>query len=314
MDMLRAMQIFVRVVELGSLSAAARERHTTQPTVSKLVAALEDRLGVRLIERSTTQAVPTEQGKRFYARAKCVLEDLDAAVADARNLTETPTGLLRVSAPVSLGVLWLNRLTQAFMQEHPHLEVELILNDRMVDLVEEGMDVAIRIGGTLPPTMIARRMAVSPRGLVAAPAYLASHARIERPDDVPAHDYLRFAWASDTVVLTGPANARATLKLGGRYRINNSLAIRESLLMGSGLGLAPGWLVQDLIDGGQLVRVLPDWQATPHEAFVLYPSRRHQPARVREFVRFVGERLPRLPGFHTPDASDDRRTGRGDTA
>lgn len=296
--MLRAMRIFVRVIELGSLSAAAREQNSTQPTVSKLVASLEDQLGVRLIERSTSHLMPTEQGTRFYQRAKRVLEDLDLAIADARDLTEKPTGLLRVSAPVSLGVLWLNRLTQAFMQLHPDLEVELILDDRMVDLVEEGIDVAIRIGGRLPPTMIARKIAVSPRGLVAAPSYLARHARIRHPDDVLAHNYLRFAWASDVVVLQGPANATVTLKLSGRYRINNSLAIRESLLMGSGVGLAPGWLVQDLVDAGRLATVLPEWQASPHEAFVLYPSRRHQPARVREFVRFTSERLALVPGFH----------------
>ena len=297
MNMLRAMQVFVRVIELGSLSAAAREQHTTQPTVSRLVAALEDQLGVRLMDRSTTHLVPTEQGNRFYEHAKRLLEDFDTAVADARDLTEKPTGLLRVSAPVSLGVLWLNRLTQEFMQHHPDLEVELILNDRMVDLVEEGMDVAIRIGGTLPPTVIARKIAVSPRGLVAAPSYLARHAIIRHPEDVLEHNYLRFAWASDIVEMKGPANARASLKLSGRYRINNSLAIRDSLLMGSGLGLGPGWLVQDLMDSGRLVPVLPEWQASPHEAFVLYASRRHQPARIREFVHFMSERLALLPGF-----------------
>lgn len=300
MDTLRAMQVFVRAIELGNLTAAAREQHTTQPTVSRLLAALEDQLGVRLIERSTTHLTPTEQGTRFYEHAKRLLEDFDTAVADARDLTEKPTGLLRVSAPVSLGALWLNRLTQEFMQPHPNLEVELILNDRMVDLVEEGMDVAIRIGGTLPLTVIARRVAVSPRGFFAAPAYLARHAAIRRPEDVLEHNYLRFAWASDTVEMDGPANAKTTLKLSGRYRINNSLAIRENLLMGHGLGLGPGWLVQDLVDTGRLVAVLPEWHASPHEAFVFYPSRRHQPARVREFIRFISERLPLLPGFSSP--------------
>ncbi|WP_024869260.1 LysR family transcriptional regulator [Pseudoxanthomonas suwonensis] len=300
MDMLRAMQVFVRVVELGSLSAAARERHTTQPTVSKLVAALEDRLGVRLLERSTTHVVPTEQGRRFHERARRLLEDFDSAVADARGLTETPAGLLRITAPVSLGVLRLNRLVQAFMHDHPGLEVELILNDRMVDLVEDGMDVAIRIGGQLPPSMVARKIAVSTRQLVAAPSYLQAHPAIAHPDDVAAHNYLRFAWASDQVELRGADGAQVTLQLSGRYRINNSLAIRDSLLTGAGIGLAPGWLVQDLVDAGQLAVVLPDWQAPPHEAFVLYPSRRHQPARVREFVRFIGERLAREPGLAVP--------------
>ena len=298
MDMLRAMQTFVRAVELGSLSAVARESRTTQPTVSKIVAALERQLGVRLIERSTTHLLPTEQGKRFYERAKVVLEDVDVAVTDARGLTEKPTGLLRVSAPVGIGVLRLNRLCQEFMRLYPDVEMELILNDRFVDLIEEGMNVAIRIGGTLPPNMIARKIAVSPRGLVASPSYLASHPKIRRPEDVLAHNYLRFAWASDVIELCGPSQANVALKLSGRYRINNSLGIRESLLMGSGLGLAPGWLVQDLVDAGDLVPVLPRWLASPHEAFVLYPSRRYQPARVRAFVRFISEQLVQAAGFH----------------
>jgi DNA-binding transcriptional LysR family regulator len=148
--------------------------------------------------------------------------------------------------------------------------------------------------------VIARKVAVSPRRLVAAPSYLARHAAIRRLEDVREHNYLRFAWASDIVEMEGPANAKSTLKLSGRYRINNSLAIRESLLMGSGIGLAPGWLVQDLMDTGRLVAVLPEWHASPHEAFVLYPSRRHQPARVRAFVRFISERLALLPGFSSP--------------
>ncbi len=299
MDAIRSMQVFVRAMELGSLSAVARERQTTQPTISKVVAALEKELGVRLLERSTTGLVPTEQGKRFHERARRVLEEFGEAVADARGLTEKPTGLLRVSAPVSIGVLRLNRLVQEFLAAYPEIEVELILNDRFVDLVEEGMDVALRLGGTLPPNVVARKVAISPRSLVAAPAYLEGQPKIRRPEDVLAHNYLRFAWASDTIELHGPRQQVVTLKVNGRYRINNSLGIRESFLMGSGLGQAPGWLVQDLIDTGQLVRVLPQWQASPQEAFLLYPSRRYQPLRARAFLQFLGERLAQWPGFES---------------
>ncbi|WP_057973211.1 LysR family transcriptional regulator [Lysobacter antibioticus] len=297
MDTLRSMQTFVRAVELGSLSAVAREQHTTQPTVSKIVAALEQDLGVRLLQRSTTHLAPTEQGRRFYERARRVLEEYGEAVADARGFTETPAGLLRVSAPVSIGVLRMNRLVQEFLALYPQIEIELILNDRFVDLVEEGMDVALRLGATLPPNVVARRVAVSPRGLVASADYLRTHPRIERPEDVLAHNYLSFAWASEHYELHGPDSETVKLSANGRYRINNSLGIRESFLIGSGLGLAPAWLVQDLIDSGELAWVLPQWKASPHEAFLLYPSRRYQPLRTRAFLQFLSERLTQSPGF-----------------
>lgn len=297
MDTLRSMQVFVRVLELGSLSAVAREQATTQPTISKIVAALEKSMNVRLLERSTTKLVPTEQGKRFYERAKRVLEEFGEAVANARGLTEKPAGVLRISAPVSIGVLWLNRLMQEFLATYPDIEIELILNDRLVDLVEEGMDVALRVSGTLPPAAIARKVAQSPRVLVASPGYIDGHPKIRRPQDILAHNYLRFAWASEYIDLTSPSGKTETLRATGRYRINNSLGIRECLLMGSGIALAPAWLVQDLVDGGQLVRVLPRWAGPPQEAHLLYPSRRYQPLRVQKFLQFLEERLVRVPGF-----------------
>ena len=300
MDTIRSMQTFVRVMELGSLSAAAREEGTTQPTERKNEARHERAKNERLLERSTTKLVPTEQGRRFYERAKRVLDEFGEAVADARGLTEKPAGTLRVSAPVSSGVLRLNRLVQEFLERYPDIEVELILNDRFVDLVEEGMDVALRLGDTLPPQVVARKIARSPRGLVAAPAYLERHGKIRRPEDVLAHNYLRFAWASDTVELTGPSGRTVTLTATGRYRINKSLGIRESLLMGSGVGVAHGLLVKDLVDAGRLVSVLPGWEASPHEAYLLHPSRKYRPLRVQKFLEFVGERLVQLPGFLPP--------------
>lgn len=297
MDTLRGLRTFVRAVELGSLSAVAREFATTQPTVSKTVAALERELGVRLLQRSTTHLAPTEQGRRFYERARRVLEEYGEAVADARDLGETPAGLLRLSAPVSIGVLRLNRLLQEFLALHPRIEVELILNDRYVDLVEEGVDLALRLGANLPPDAVARRVARSPRGLVASPAYLRGHPPIATPQDVLAHNYLRFAWAGESIELHGPDGAVQRLRANGRYRINNSLAIRESFALGAGLGLAPAWLVQDLIDRGELEWVLPQWRASAHEAYLLVPARRYLPLRTRALLEFLRERLPRLPGF-----------------
>ncbi len=302
MDTLRGLRSFVRAIELGSLSAVARELRTTQPTVSKQMAALERELGVRLLQRSTTHLAPTEQGRRFYERARRLLEDYGEAVDDARGLSQTPAGLLRISAPVSLGVLHLNRLVQQFLDRHPQVEIELIVNDRYVDLVEEGMDLALRLGAELPPNVVARPLADSPRGLVASVDYLRRHRPIRRPEDVAGHAYLRFAWASEQIELWGPQGRSVRLQADGRYRINNSLGIRESFAIGAGLGLAPAWLVQDLIDAGRLAWVLPQWRASPHRAHVLYPARRYLPARTRAFVEFLIERLPGLPGFQAVPA------------
>ncbi|QQZ42885.1 LysR family transcriptional regulator [Pseudomonas sp. SK3(2021)] len=299
MDNLKAMHCFVRAVELGSLSSAARELGSTQPTVSKLVAALEQQLGTRLLTRGTSGLTPTEQGKRFYERAKAVLEEYGEAVAEVRGLTERPEGVLRVNVPVSLGVLRLNALLLAFMAQYPDIEVELIFNDRFVDLTEENVDLALRLGGDLPPNAIARRIATSPRYLVAAPEYLRQQAPLNSPADLSAHHFLRFAWLSsgDRLELSGPSGEKVSITTQGRYRTNSSLAIRDGVLQGAGLCITPAWLVSDLLESGQLVRVLPDWSGPANEAFLIYPERRYRPLRVRLLMEYLAERVPQLPGF-----------------
>ncbi|MBO1114836.1 LysR family transcriptional regulator [Bordetella petrii] len=301
MDTLQAMRAFVRATELGTLSAAAREAGIGQPTLSKWVAGLERQLGVRLFERSTTTLALTEQGRRFYQHATRVLEEYGEAVADARGLTEKPQGLLRVNSALAVGELRLNGLVHEFMAQYPDIEVELILNDRYVDLVEEGMDVALRLGTTLPPHAVARRIAHSPRYLVAAPAYLQGRPAIRAPTDLAACRQVRFAWlgSGDTIELgrLDGAGAAQAVQVPSRYRVNSALAVRESIMLGAGLGLVPAWLVHDMVADGRLLRVLPDWQAAPQQAHLLYPSRRYQPLRARLFIDFVARRLPTLPGF-----------------
>ncbi|MFC5473379.1 LysR family transcriptional regulator [Paraherbaspirillum soli] len=298
MDQIKAISSFVRAVELGSLSAVAREQQSTQPTVSKTIAALEKELGVRLLERSTTSLTPTEQGRRFYERAIRVLEEFQQAVSDARGLTEKPAGLLRVNAPLGLGQLRLNALVLEFLELYPEIEVELILNDRFVDLVEDGVDVALRLAGALPPNVIARKIASSQRYLVAAPSYLQRHPEIRHPANLAAHRYIGFARPANGEVteLSGPGGI-IRIAPQHRYQVNSSLAMRESFVLGAGLGLCPSWLVHDLIETGQLRRILPDWSGPGQEASLLYPSRRYQSLRATLFMQFMTERIPQLPGF-----------------
>lgn len=297
------MRLFTRVVELGSFSAAAREEDMSQPTMSKIIAALERSLGVRLLERTTTSLTPTEEGKRFYERSKRVIEEYVDAVADAQGRTQRLAGTLIVNAPVGLGELHLNGLFLEFLAQYPEIEIELILNDRVVDLVEEGVDVAIRLGSVLPPNVVARQIASSPRVLVASPDYIERNPKVRRPEDLVKHEYLRFAGVSFGAQMEfSRAAEKVVVEVGGRYRVNSSLALRQCFLAGAGLGTAGAWLVQDLIDTGALVRLLPKWQMASQPVHLVYPSRRYQPLRTRTLLQFLAARLPLLPGLYAPAA------------
>jgi len=299
MDTIRSLRCFVRAVELGSLSAVAREESTTQPTISKLMAALERELGVRLLERSTTSLQATPQGMRFYQRALGVLAEYQDAVAEARGQTETPAGLIRVNAPAAFGQFRLNAMLAPFLAQYPQVQIELILDDRMVDLVKEGVDIALRQGRELPPDAIARLAGTSPRQLIASPSYLRTHGKPKQPQDLKRHDYIRFAWLSDGDLLTlHKGEHTETVQTRGRYRVNNALAIRESLAAGGGIGLCPLWLVQDLLDDGTLTRVLPQWHGHPQPLHLLSPSRRYQPLRARLLLDYLAAQIALLPGYN----------------
>jgi DNA-binding transcriptional LysR family regulator len=304
LDTLQSMRLFTRVIELGSFSAVAREEQITQPTVSKIIAALEKNLGVRLVERTTTSLTPTDEGQRFYHRCRQLIEEYVDAVTDVRGQAKQLVGTLSVSAPLGLGELRLNTLVVAFLANNPGIEVEMILNDRMIDLVEEGVDVAIRLGGHLPPNVVARHIAASPRVLVASPEYIRRAPEIRRPEDLTAHQYIRFARLGTGAVLEFATDEeRVVVSTTGRYRVNSSLSLRQCFLEGIGIGSAPAWLVQDLIESGELIHVLPEWKLGSQSLHLVYPSRRHQPLRTRTFLQFMTQEIPALPGFWSPVAA-----------
>jgi DNA-binding transcriptional LysR family regulator len=291
-------RLFVRAIELGSFSAVARTEGTSQPTVSKSIAGLERELGVRLIARSTTSLAATDEGRRFYQRCRQLLEDYDDAVLDVRGQVQEVVGVLTVSAPLGLGQLRLNALVLEFLAAHPGLEIALLLNDRMVDLVEEGVDVAIRLAGDIPPNAVARPVASSPRVVVASPGYLRRAAPITTPPDLEKHEVVRFAGLASRGILDfASGSQQIKVETSGRYQINNSLALRECLVEGIAMGSAPAWLVQDLIDAGDLVRVLPEWTLPSQLLHLVYPSRRYLPLRTRAFVQFMASKIVALPGF-----------------
>jgi len=293
MDRLRAIAAFVRAVELGGLSAAARELRTTQPTVSKLVAGLERHLGVRLLQRSSTRATPTDEGLRFLASARQLLADYDEAVAELGQQTRVPHGLVRISAPVALGELHLNRLMLQALQEHPQLRIELVLEDRFIDPVEERIDLAVRIGGVLPQDLAAHPLAVWPRYLVASPGYLARKGRPRRPSDLPGHDYLRYAGPDAPLVLDASDGRNVSVEVPVRYRVNSAIALLEAVRSGAGISLQPRWMVDDLLRRGELVRLLPQWTGPAQTARLVHAPRR-QPMRVQVLKDFLLATVPKL--------------------
>jgi DNA-binding transcriptional LysR family regulator len=309
MDTLRAMRAFVRTLELGSLSSAARELDTTQPTVSKLLAQLERHLAVRLFQRSTRGLSPTEQGRQFYLDAKLVLDGFDAAVGTVQGMGGQVSGLLRINAPVGLGQLRISTIVQRFLAAHPAVEIELVLDDRYIDMVAAGVDIAFRLGGTLPPDVTGRHLATIPRLLAASPAYLQHRGVPAQPADLAAHDVVRFAWTPGTTIDLRRGNEEIRVPVRSRYRVNNALAIREAIMLGSGIAICPDWLIHDLLTGGELVRVLPDWAARHQDLYVLTPSRRYQPLRVKTFIDFTVEQFRQLEGFHAvPVSASSNRT------
>jgi DNA-binding transcriptional LysR family regulator len=298
MDTLRAMRTFVRTLELGSLSAAARELGTTQPTVSKLLAQLEQHLSVRLFQRSTTGLSPTEQGRQFYLDAKLVLDGFDAAVGTVQGMGGQVSGLLRINAPVGLGQLRINAIVGRFLAAHPAVEIELVLDDRYIDMVAEGVDIAFRLGGPLPPDVTGRHLATIPRFLAASPAYLQQRGVPEQPADLTNHNFVRFAWTPGTTIDLHRGDQALQVPVRSRYRVNNALAIREALVLDSGIAICPDWLIHDLLSSRALVQVLPGWMARSQDLYVLTLSRRYQPLRLKTFIDFTVEQFRQLEGFH----------------
>lgn len=301
-----ALQAYCRVVELHSFSAAARHLEMTGGAVSKLVAQLEADVGVRLLQRTTRSLQVTEEGQRFYAAALRLQEDMDSALDEARHSQASLTGRLRVAVPTSFALMWLSKRLPPFLGAHPHLTVELDLNDRYVDLVAEGMDCALRVAAQLPDSsLVARPLGAVQRVLVASPAYLASAPALTCPDDLAQHACLIYtqteapgAWA-----LTGTRSG-AAVQVQGRYRVNNSVMLREALLAGQGVTLTPRFVVHDLLASGQLQELLPAHRAPDLRIFGVVARPRYTPRKVQVFLDYVAQQVDGSTEFVAPVAAD----------
>jgi DNA-binding transcriptional LysR family regulator len=316
MDRLAALEIFVRVVDAGSFSAVARRQRIGQPAVSKAVVQLEEWLGVSLLMRSTRSVVPTEAGRIFYERAKRTIEEADEAVVAARGSASGLSGKLRVSTSICFGRLDIIPNLSAFLAEHPDLDIELVLDDRNVDLVNEGIDVALRMGAMPDSNMTTRRIAEGRRIVVATPAYLQRLGTPKSPGELISHEAVIYTRDGGGQSWTfRKATAEVSVVLQGRLKVTQAEGLREAVNCGIGLAVASEWLFSPELKSGKVVAILQDWALPSTNLSAVYPTGRLASTKARAFVSFV-ERFMARPDSVSPQRDayragtpDVRRTG-----
>jgi DNA-binding transcriptional LysR family regulator len=296
MDKLNAMAIFVRVIERGSFSAVARELQTTQPTISKILRALETELGGKLIARSTRQLSLTDEGQRYYRHCREILAAVDAAEHSFQTGKETIAGPLRVGSSVSFGRLQIAARLSDFLLQYPDVQVDLQLNDHLQDMVSEGLDVTLRIGELPDSGLIARRIGTTHRVTLASPAYLARHPAPKSPQDLSQHNCLLFNLLSSQNQWVYEKNGtRHSVRIAGNAQSNNSEAVREMVLTGLGIALSPLWLFYDDLKAGRVVALLQDYTAQSLPIHAVAAPNRRQSARVKAFVDYMADALAQAP-------------------
>ena len=297
MDRLQAMQNYVRVVETGSFSAVARELSSTQSAVSKQIAALEKYLGVRLLSRTTRALTPTDDGLRYFEEARRLVGEIGEAETQLRHGERMLSGLLRVATSVGYGLRVLLPHVQSFMRKHPDVMVDLKLDDGFVDLVEQGIDVAVRNGPLPDSSLIARRIATSQRLLVAGKKYLKTLGKKEHWPRIP-QDLLQYPCivytelrARNNWEFSTSDGSTVSVRVQGPLQTNSSEVLRASVLDGLGIGYPPDWLFDDLRRSGEVQVLMPDWQGVPIPIHLVSPAARKHSAKVRAFGDHVADAL-----------------------
>jgi DNA-binding transcriptional LysR family regulator len=288
MDHLTSMRVFVRVVERGGLSAAAAAEHISPTMVGKHVRYLEERLGVRLLNRTTRRQSLTEMGQLYYERCKHALAEVEAADTCVSRMRQAPRGVLRVTAAVSFGVHSLTPVVNGYLAANPEVRIELSLNDRVVDLVDDGIDCAIRIGKLPDSTLIARPLAPYSMVVCAAPSYLAKHGTPRTPDELKKHNclgFLNIATQNQWSFMVGAAVRSVPVR--GNFCVNSGQALRMATLDGVGIALHPLLMAQDDIAAGRLVPLLRDFPTPTSPLHIVYPFTRHMTPKLRTFVDCV---------------------------
>ena len=297
-DRIAILQTFVRIVESGSLSAAAAQMDTTQPTISRRLQSLEQMLGVKLIQRTTHTMKLTDDGERCYQHARRLIENWHLLEDEVSGARDEPAGVLRVRAPHAFGQDQLIGPLGDYLTRYPQINIEWILNDRSPDFIPEGIDCAIHVGAITDPSVVAILLAEVPRIVVAAPSLLASYGPVNE-----AADLVKFPWVAlssfyrNEVTLNEVTSGNPfRFDITPRLSTDSLYAVRKAALNGLGVGMVSSWVVKEDLAEGTLQHVLPNWQTAPLPIYLLYPYASYYPARLRKFIELMKEVMPGLTG------------------
>ncbi|MEQ8334283.1 LysR family transcriptional regulator [Nisaea sp.] len=288
MDTLTAMKVFCSVVENDSLAGASRTLNVSPSVVSKQLSGLEDRLGVRLLNRTTRRVSLTEVGSTYYERCKRILADVDEAEIAVSQAHSAPRGLLKLTAPTTFAHRHVAPHLPEFLDRYPEVEVQLLVNDRVVDLVDEGIDLAIRIAQLKDSSLIARKLAVNHRMIVASPDYVKKWGQPETPDQLSDHSLITYAPGNpinDWHFMVD--NQQKILRAKGTLAMNNGDSVLQTVLAGGGLAMLAAFMAGEHVKTGQLVTLLDDYVREDVPIYAVYPSGRHLSPKVRAFVDFL---------------------------
>ena len=292
MDRLAGMEMFVNVVETQGFTAAARRMGISRAAVSRKVLNLEEDLGARLLNRTTRQVSVTELGEAYYERCKRVLSEVADADLLVQRLHSEPRGTLRVSAPMSFGVAHIGPAVTDFLEEYRELDISLNLNDRFTDLIDEGIDVAVRISRSADSSLVARRLAPVKCVMTATKDYLREHGTPKRPEDLADHNCLSYSYLASGLEwpLSGPGGGKS-VKVSGPLKANNGDVLVQAVCRGLGIASLPYFLVSDAIDSGELVTVLDRYSLPDLSVFAVSPPNRFPARKVQAFLTFLADRF-----------------------
>lgn len=298
------MLVFSKIVEAGSLSAAARELGVSTAVVSRTLAALEARLGVRLVNRTTRSLHLTDEGASYYETSQRILAEIDEADAAVTSRRIEPQGVLKVALPASFGHQHIAPLVPRFAQRYPKVELALSLSDRSINLIEEGFDLAVRIAELKDSSLAARKLAPNRRVVCASPAYLREHGEPKTPQDLTRHNCLVASWEHGfamTWEYKSPTGKRGSVRVTGRYACDNWEVLRDWAVAGLGVALKSTWDVRRQLEEGSLISLLPGYDfGTDVGIYAVYPHRRHLPAKTRVFIDFLAESFGPEPYWDRP--------------
>ena len=292
MDRLAAMEAFIRVVDAGSFSGAAKQLRIGQPAVSKTIAQLEDRLGVRLLLRSTHRLMPTEAGRNFYERAKRAIEEADEAELTARGAAVTLSGRLRICGPLTFTRLLVMPRLSIFLTEHPALDIDVVLEDRDLDLVAAGIDVALLIGRLADSAVTARKIGQCQRRVIGTPAYFEEKGVPQTPADLLAHEAIIYAQRDGGANWTfRQGTSETTVTVNGRLRVSATEGVREGVLAGLGFAIASEWPFAPELKSGAVISVLDNWSLAPVDLWAVFPTGRQASTKARAFASFIESQM-----------------------